>query len=108
MHYQPQLDLRTQNVQAVEALIRWLHPRLGLVPPDQFLPLAEEAGLMPEITAWVLDTAVAQCAAWRSTRRSLSVAVNVSPSNLLEAGFVDMVKDRLSAITCLRLDSFSS
>ncbi|MGA3148612.1 MAG: bifunctional diguanylate cyclase/phosphodiesterase [Acidimicrobiales bacterium] len=95
LHYQPQLDLRTQNVEAVEALIRWLHPRLGLVPPDQFLPLAEEAGLMQEITAWVLDTAVAQCAAWRSTGRSLSVAVNVSPSNLLEAGFVDMVKDRL-------------
>lgn len=50
---------------------------------------------MQEITAWVLDTAVAQCAAWRSTGRSLSVAVNVSPSNLLETGFVDMVKDRL-------------
>ncbi|MGD0394443.1 MAG: bifunctional diguanylate cyclase/phosphodiesterase [Acidimicrobiales bacterium] len=95
LHYQPQLDLRTQNVQAVEALVRWLHPRLGLVPPDQFLPLAEEAGLMREITAWVLDTAVAQCAAWRSTGRSLSVAVNVSPSNLLETGFVEMVKDRL-------------
>ena len=96
LHYQPQLDLRTRNVQAVEALIRWVHPRLGLVPPDQFLPLAEEAGLMQGITAWVLETAVAQCAIWRSAGRSLSVAVNVSPSNLLEAGFVDMVKDRLS------------
>ena len=96
LHYQPQLDLRTRNVQAVEALIRWVHPRLGLVPPDQFLPLAEEAGLMPEITAWVLDTAVAQCAAWTRAGRSISVAVNVSPSNLLEVGFVDMVTDRLA------------
>jgi EAL domain-containing protein (putative c-di-GMP-specific phosphodiesterase class I) len=96
LHYQPQLDLRTRNVQAVEALIRWVHPRLGLVPPDHFLPLAEEAGLMKEITAWVLDTAVAQCAAWRSTGRSLAVSVNVSPSNLLEPGFVEMVKDRLT------------
>jgi diguanylate cyclase (GGDEF)-like protein len=95
LHYQPQLDLRTRNVQAVEALVRWIHPRLGLVPPDQFLPLAEEAGLMPEITAWVLETAVAQCAVWRSAGTPLTVAVNVSPSNLLEVGFVEMVKDRL-------------
>jgi EAL domain-containing protein (putative c-di-GMP-specific phosphodiesterase class I) len=65
------------------------------VPPDQFLPLAEEAGLMPEITAWVLETAVAQCAVWRSAGTPLTVAVNVSPSNLLEVGFVEMVKDRL-------------
>jgi len=51
---------------------------------------------MPEITAWVLDTAVAQCAAWTRAGRSISVAVNVSPSNLLEVGFVDMVTDRLA------------
>jgi diguanylate cyclase len=96
LHYQPQLDLRTQEVQAVEALIRWIHPRLGLVPPDEFLPLAEEAGLMEKITAWVLDTALAQCAAWRSAGRSISVSVNVSPSNMLEPDFVDMIKYRLN------------
>ncbi len=95
LHYQPQLDLRTREVQAVEALIRWMHPRLGLVFPDQFLPLAEEAGLMQKITAWVLDKALAQCAVWRSSGSPFSVAVNVAPSNLLEAGFVDMVLERL-------------
>ena len=95
LHYQPQLDLRTREIQAVEALIRWMHPRLGLVAPDQFLPLAEEAGLMEAITAWVLETAVAQCSAWRSSGQLFSVAVNVSPSNLLEPGFVGMVEECL-------------
>jgi diguanylate cyclase (GGDEF)-like protein len=95
LHYQTQLDLRTREIQAVEALVRWVHPRLGLVPPDQFLPLAEEAGLMQRITVWVLETAVAQCAVWRSAGQRFSVAVNVSPSDLLEPGFVDMVKRQL-------------
>ena len=92
LHYQPQLDLRTREVMAVEALVRWIHPRLGLVPPDEFLPLAQEAGLMQKITAWVLETAVVQCTDWRASGRPFSVAVNVSPSNLLEPGFVDMVR----------------
>jgi len=62
-----------------------------LIPPDKFLPLADEAGLMRDITEWVLDTAAAQCSAWRRTSRPLAVAVNVSPKNLVEPGFVDMV-----------------
>ena len=95
LHYQPQLDLRTGEIQAVEALIRWVHPRLGLMPPDQFIPLAEETGLMQRVTEWVLETALTQCAAWRNTGREFSVAVNVSPSNLLEPHFVDTVKERL-------------
>src|SRR5271168_3767313 len=86
LHYQPQLDLRTREVMAVEALVRWSHPRLGLIPPDQFLPLAQEAGLMQRITAWVLATAVAQCSTWRAAGQLSAVAVNVSPSNLLEPG----------------------
>ena len=60
LHYQPQVNLRTGEVSAVEALLRWPHPRLGLVPPLDFLPLAEEAGLMPLVTAWVVDEALAQ------------------------------------------------
>ena len=95
LHYQPQLDLRTREVRAVEALIRWVHPRLGLIPPDQFLPLAEEAGLMGRVTAWVLETAVGQCAAWRSAGQLFTVSVNVAPSNLLEPGFIDTVKAQL-------------
>jgi diguanylate cyclase (GGDEF)-like protein len=96
LHYQPQLDLRSGEILAVEALIRWNHPRLGLLPPDKFLPLAEEAGLMREVTKWVLEEAAAQCAAWRASGRPLIVAVNISPTNLLEPGFVKMVKDQLA------------
>ena len=95
LHYQPQLDLRTSQILAVEALVRWAHPRLGLLAPVKFLPLAEEAGLMWPLTRWVLEEAVSQCAAWRITGRLLSVAVNVSPTTLLEHGFVDMVRQQL-------------
>jgi diguanylate cyclase (GGDEF)-like protein len=95
LHYQPQLDLRTREILAVEALIRWEHPRLGLVPPDVFLPIALEAGLMTRVTAWVLETAATQCAAWRATGRPFSVAVNITPGNLLEPGFVELVVDTL-------------
>jgi diguanylate cyclase (GGDEF)-like protein len=95
LHYQPQLDLRTGEVIAVEALIRWPHPRLGLVPPMKFIPLAEDAGLMKELTTWVLGEAMAQCAAWRSSGRMLAVSVNVTTTNLLEDGFTDLVIELL-------------
>lgn len=91
LHYQPQLDLRTGKIGAVEALLRWVHPRLGLLPPVKFLHIAEDAGFMPALTEWVLETAATQCASWRNAGRPLSVAVNVPPSILLEPRFVDMV-----------------
>jgi diguanylate cyclase (GGDEF)-like protein len=96
LHYQPQLDLRTGEIFAVEALVRWPHPRLGLVPPLKFLPLAEEAGLMGVLTASVLDDALTQCAAWRRDGLPLTVSVNVSASNLLDHGFSDMVASFLT------------
>jgi diguanylate cyclase len=95
LHYQPQLDLRTGEILAVEALVRWQHPRLGMLPPIKFLPLAEEAGLMRQLTKWVLHEAVTQCAAWRTEGRKMVVSVNVSPTNLLEPGFTDIVRDQL-------------
>ena len=95
LHYQPQLTLGTGEILAVEALLRWAHPRLGLLPPDNFLPIAEEGGLMDTITAWVLDEAAAQCMAWRENGRPLSMAVNVSPNTLLAPGFVEMVRSCL-------------
>ncbi len=95
LHYQPQLDLRTGQILAVEALVRWPHPKLGLVPPMKFLPLAEEAGLMWPLTTWVLNEAFGQCAEWRSGGRELAVSVNVATSDLLEAEFLDLVKSLL-------------
>ncbi len=95
LHYQPQLDLRSGEMLAVEALIRWSHPRLGMLPPDSFVPMAEEAGLMLPITKWVIETAILQCAEWTASGRRLTVAVNVSPRNLMEPGFVEAVRDEL-------------
>jgi len=96
LHYQPQLDLGSGQVRAVEALIRWPHPKLGLVPPMKFLPLAEEAGLMWPLTTWVLNEALAQCAAWRTEDRMLAVSVNVATSDLLENGFIELIEELLA------------
>ncbi len=95
LHYQPQLDLRTGEILAVEALVRWPHERLGLVPPLKFLPLAEDADLMGDLTAWVLTQALDQCAAWRADGRMMTVSVNISATNLLEHEFTEMVRGLL-------------
>jgi diguanylate cyclase len=95
LHYQPQVDLRSGETTAVEALLRWPHPRIGMIPPVEFLPLAEGAGLMGPITRLVLEHALAQCAAWRADGTRLAVSVNISSSNLLDPGFLEVVRDAL-------------
>ncbi len=94
LHFQPQLDLQTGETLGVEALLRWPHPRLGVVAPLKFLPLAEQAGLMRGLTHWVLDQALAQCAAWRGGGE-LTVSVNISATNLIDAEFAGSVRDLL-------------
>jgi diguanylate cyclase len=95
LHYQPKIDLRTGAVAGVEALVRW-HPRGGTpVYPDEFLALAEQAGLMQQLTANVLAQAVAQGAAWRRAGAMLTVAVNVSATDLDTVGFPAAVVDQL-------------
>jgi diguanylate cyclase (GGDEF)-like protein len=91
LHYQPQLDMSSGKIVALEALIRWPHPRLGIVPPLKFLPFAEEAGLMRPLTAWVLRQALSQCATWRGGGHEVTISVNISTSNLLDAGFTELV-----------------
>jgi len=95
LSYQPQLDLRTGAIPAVEALLRWPHARLGLVAPMDFLPLAEEAGLMRPLTTLVLEQALSQCASWRSAGLNLAVAVNISVTNLLDPEFTSLVESLL-------------
>jgi diguanylate cyclase (GGDEF)-like protein len=108
LHFQAQLDIASGEVSAVEALLRWPHPRLDLVPPLEFLPLAEEAGLMPRITAFVLNGALAQCALWRDAGHDLRISVNVCATDLLDAGFVAVVTELLAAhrlpAACLTLE----
>ncbi len=65
LHYQPIVDLRSEQIVGAEALLRWRHPTLGLLPPGQFLPVIESSGLMPEIGAWVLGAACRQMRDWR-------------------------------------------
>jgi EAL domain-containing protein (putative c-di-GMP-specific phosphodiesterase class I) len=87
--------LRTGEVVAVEALLRWMHPTLGVVPPLEFLPFAEQAGLMGSITELVLTDAITQCAIWRGEERELTVSVNISASNLLDPGLPGLVRTLL-------------
>jgi diguanylate cyclase (GGDEF)-like protein len=96
LHYQPQVNLRTGAITAVEALLRWPHPRLGLIPPLDFLPLAEEAGLMRPLTELVLDKALTQCRLWRADGRPVSISVNISATNIMDVGFCDMVRESLT------------
>jgi diguanylate cyclase (GGDEF)-like protein len=91
LHYQPKAELRTGRVCAVEALVRWQHPQRGLVPPDAFLPGAEQTGLIEPLTRWVLRTALDQVGAWGTEFAALSMAVNVSARNLARPDFADTV-----------------
>ena len=80
LHYQPQFDLRSGRILGAEALLRWKHPELGMIPPGKFIPVAERSGLINEVGAWVLRQACADAQAWRGAGLgALNVAVNVSP-----------------------------
>ncbi|MEW6313484.1 MAG: EAL domain-containing protein [Pseudomonadota bacterium] len=92
LHYQPEIDRYTGEVVGAEALIRWKHPTLGLLSPDQFIPLAEETGLIVPLGAWVLRTACKQAVAWRvSGLPSFHVAVNVSALQLKSREIVHQI-----------------
>ena len=95
LHYQPKYDLATGRMLGAEALLRWFHPTRGLIPPDGFLPLAEDTGAIHAITRWVVDTAVAQARSWADQGHDLSVAVNLSPSSLQDPAFADHVQSAL-------------
>ena len=95
LHYQPKLAMSTDEVTGVEALVRWQHPTRGLLYPDAFIDLAESFGLMAQLTTTVLDAALDQARAWADQGRSLSVAVNVSPSNLVDEQFPSEVETML-------------
>jgi EAL domain-containing protein (putative c-di-GMP-specific phosphodiesterase class I) len=97
LHYQPKVEMATGRVIGVEALVRWPHPVEGLVPPDEFVPIAERTGLIGPMTDFVLRTALAQCRQWGEAGHHLSVAVNLSARSLLDADLVDDLARVLAA-----------
>jgi len=104
LYYQPQVDLPTGSVSSVEALVRWQHPTSGLMAPDQFIPLAEQTGLIRPLTFWVLEAAVRQCGEWLCTGRRLKVAVNLSAWNLRDDTLLETIAallERYAVPACL-------
>ncbi|WP_308190622.1 bifunctional diguanylate cyclase/phosphodiesterase [Streptomyces sp. HPF1205] len=95
LHYQPKVRF-DGKVAGLEALVRWVHPERGRVNPEEFIAMAETSGLMPQLTEYVLDTALAQIARWRRMGLEVPVAVNVSPRDVHSPGFAGAVAARLA------------
>jgi len=109
LHYQPQIELATGRVAGAEALLRWRHPELGLVPPGRFIPVAEESGLIVPIGDWVLHEVCRQAVAWRDAGLLLdSIAVNLSAVQFGRGNVESVVRNALSASglapSCLELE----
>jgi diguanylate cyclase (GGDEF)-like protein len=97
VHYQPKVNMATGTLTGVEALVRWDHPRLGQLPPDRFIPLAEQTGSINALTRWVLREAMRQAYAWHRTGLDLSIAVNLSAKNLQNTELTDQLGRLLSS-----------
>lgn len=102
LHYQPLIDLKSGHVVRFEALLRWKHLVRGMVPPDQFIPFAEQTGVIQPLTDWILQTALRQTRAWHEVGRDLSVAVNISMRNLLDAALPDRIAQLLKELPVTR------
>jgi len=87
LHFQPKLSLKTNVITHVEALVRWQHPSLGMISPDDFIHIAEQTGQIKALTRWVFITALAQFNAWRALGLNLNIAINIAAKNLKETDF---------------------
>jgi diguanylate cyclase (GGDEF)-like protein len=98
LYYQPKIDLATGRINSVEALLRWRHPEIGMVPPDEFIPLAEETGLITALGYWVLETACRQIRQWQDAGYDhLSVAVNLSALQFRQNDLLERIHDTIEA-----------
>jgi diguanylate cyclase (GGDEF)-like protein/PAS domain S-box-containing protein len=96
LDYQPKIDARTKVVTGVEALVRWRHPTRGLLLPDVFIPLTEQTGMIRELTNWVLQRALSECASWHRAGRLIPVAVNLSAATVHDPELMDAVTTAVS------------
>lgn len=101
LFYQPIIELATGRIEGVEALVRWQHPTRGMIMPDEFIPIAEETGLISELGKWVLKAAVEQLRRWRTgpetKRHDFSMRINVSAADLQRLEFIEDVRDALTS-----------
>jgi len=106
LHFQPKIDFKADRIHGVEALVRWQHPRHGLLAPDKFIPLAEQTGLIKPLTQAVLRNALRQCEVWCRSGLDLSVSVNISAINIQDPEFPDQVAQLLkeSSVPASRLE----
>ncbi|MCG3114895.1 MAG: EAL domain-containing protein [Candidatus Manganitrophus sp. SA1] len=106
LHYQPKIHLKTGRITGVEALVRWQHPEYGIVPPDQFISIAEHSGLIKPLTLWVIKTALYQSKAWHQEGRLFNMAVNLSARNLEDAYLPGQIAELLktSGVTASSLE----
>ena len=95
LHYQPKVDLETGQVNAVEALLRWHHDQHDYIPPDEIIALAEQTGMIDEITRWVLKESFVQCSVWRRNGIQLDISINISMSNLKNGELIPYIKSLL-------------
>jgi diguanylate cyclase (GGDEF)-like protein len=96
LHYQPQMDVKSGRIVGAEALVRWMHPERGLVPPSQFIAFAESSGMIMDLGRWVLRSAVAQFVTWQAHGIDIGhVSINVSPRQFRDPGFTGMVAEAL-------------
>jgi diguanylate cyclase (GGDEF)-like protein len=96
LYYQPKVSLASSTVHAAEALIRWVHPTKGLVPPGLFIPFAEHTGYIKVLTRWVLAEAIRQCGVWRRDGLQLQVSVNISARDLMNRDLPEAISALLS------------
>ena len=110
LHYQPRIDLNSGRLIGLEALLRWQHPRFGLLPPARFLPILESSGLIHSAGEWVIETACRQLAGWQRQFElpDLSIAINISPQQLMHQRLADFMKKTLEDTTldpgCVELE----
>jgi diguanylate cyclase (GGDEF)-like protein len=98
VHYQPKINLKTNQIFGVEALVRWQHPELGLIMPDRFIPMAEQTGAVRPLTLWMLERALQQCLEWKRQGVDLVAAVNLSPRNLQDVDLPERVRSLLELL----------